>query len=82
MHPNHMMPLFAARLRFQLARRKMNIALKRVSVAREFMIVREMTSHNNLGYLKVLQREAVLAIDVYLAAGEHLVIVERLLEKA
>ena len=82
MHPHHSSALHIARLHFRVSRIKMNRAVKQVRIVREFMVVREMTSHYNIGYLKSLQLEAVKLIDVYLAAGENLVVVERLLEKA
>ena len=83
MHPNHQLPLDIARLRFQLARRKMNKEIKDMDIIRDYML------HLYLGddplavsILRVQIGIVLAAIEAYQVAGEHLVVVERLLEKA
>lgn len=83
MHPNHKIPLDVARLVFRLARRKMNKEVKGMNVLREYMMHLYLEDdHRAVSILRVQMRIVLAAIESYQAAGENLVIVERLLEKA
>ena len=83
MHPNHKLPLHATRLRFRLARRKMNKEIKGMNVMREYMLHLYLEDdHRAVSILRVQMRIVLAAIEAYQAAGENLVVVERLLEKA
>lgn len=83
MHPNHQLALDNARGAFVYARREMNKEIKELNIIRKYIVVKYLEdNHAAMCILNLQIRRTRLVIGEYLAAGENLVVVERLLEKA
>ena len=82
MHPHHQLALDKARSNFRQARVVMNACIKSLRLSREFIVVRDKVDHYHISYIKQQQAIVLSAIKDYQAAGEVLVIVERMLRNA
>lgn len=82
MHPHHKLALDKARSDFRKARTLMNLEVKRLRMAREFALTRDMTDHYHMHCLKCMVLTALSSIEEYQAQGEVLSCVERMLRNA
>lgn len=81
MHERHKRALNAVRKRFRAARNDLNLRINAYEVARENYI-NSIGHWHGLAIAKMRTNELLAAIERYQEAGDILVTVERLLEKA